>query len=102
MRFIKLIIFFFILLPITAFATIDVLSVNKITKEYYWGDDDSFVGWIGWGNVSGEQFDSIENDLEKSGYTRTYYPYKIETFIIFLIAIIILGKYVKRKKLKSA
>lgn len=101
MKLLTLIIILFILLPITTNATVDILFVNKITKEYYWGNDDSFIGWIGWTNVPGEQFDIAEYDVKKIGYTRTYYPYKVETFIILLIAVLVLVQYVKRRKLRN-
>jgi hypothetical protein len=68
-----------LLLPTTACATVDFLSVNMITKEYYWGDEDNPTGWIGWRSVPEGQLDTAENDLKKLGYTWTHYPYKIES-----------------------
>ena len=36
-----------LLLPVTSYGTVDYLSVNPMTKEYYWGDEDNRTGWIG-------------------------------------------------------
>jgi hypothetical protein len=90
-----------IFLPITAQATVDYLAVNTITKEYYWGDEDHSTGWIGWKFVPEAQLETAEADLKKLGYTRTYYPYKIESLFVSLVVILTLGQYVVRRKLKK-
>lgn len=90
-----------LLLPTTASATVDFLSVNTITKEYYWGDEDNSTGWIGWTSVPEGRLDSAEDDLKKLGYTETFYPYKIESYIASLVLIIVLGLYVVRRKVKK-
>lgn len=85
----------------TAYATVDYLSVNKITKEYYWGDDDNPTGLIGWISVPERQLDTAEDDLKKLGYTRTYYPYKIESYIIAVAMVLTLGAYITIKKVNK-
>jgi hypothetical protein len=90
----------FLLLPMTASATVDFLSANKITKEYYWGDEDHSTGWIGWTSVSEGQLDTAVADLKKLGYTETFYPYKIESYIFSLILILLLGRYIVRTRSK--
>jgi hypothetical protein len=89
-------------LPITAQATVDYLAVNRITKEYYWGDEDHSTGWIGWKFVPEAQLETAEVDLKKLGYTRTYYPYKLESLLVSLVLILTLGQYVVRRKLKKS
>lgn len=74
--------FFALVVPFVSFATVDFLSVNKITKEYYWGDDDRSPGWIGWKYVPEGQLDTAEADLIKLGYSETFYPYKLETYAV--------------------
>lgn len=101
MKLSRLIVMSLILLqPMTAFATVDFLSVNEITKEYYWGDDDHSTGWIGWTVVPEKLLDTAEDDLKKLGYTETFYPYKIESYIAATVLIIMLAQYIIRKKLK--
>lgn len=100
-RSILIIIALVLLLPITSCATVDFLSVNKITKEYYWGDEDNPTGWIGWTSVPEGQLDTAENDLQKLGYTRTYYPYKIESYLASLIMILALGQYIIRRLVRK-
>jgi hypothetical protein len=87
-----------IALPITASATVDFLSVNKITKEYYWGDEDNPTGWIGWRGVPEAQLETAEDDLKKLGYTETFYPYKIESCIASAVLVLTLGQYIIRKR----
>jgi hypothetical protein len=96
-----LIIGLLLLLSTTASATVDFLSVNKITKEYYWGDEDSPTGWIGWTSVPEGQLDTAEDDLKKLGYTETFYPYKIESYIFAALFILSLGQYIIRRKVKK-
>jgi hypothetical protein len=99
MKLLRLIIIGFILsLPMAASATVDFLSANKITKEYYWGDEDNPTGWIGWASIPEGQLDTAENDLKKLGYTETFYPYKIESYIALFVLTLILGLYIIRKK----
>jgi hypothetical protein len=88
-------------LSTTASATVDFLSVNKLTKEYYWGDEDNSTGWIGWTTVPEAQLDTAEYDLKKSGYTETFYPYKIESYIFAALSILGLGQYIIRRKLRT-
>ena len=86
-----------LLLPIASYATLDYLSVNKITKEYYWGGEDNPTGWIGWKRVPEGQFDTAEDDLEKLGYSKTYYPFKIESYIALSIGVLLFGLFIIRK-----
>lgn len=90
-----------LLLPMTVHATVDFLSVNSITKEYYWGDEDNSTGCIGWTYVPEGQLDTAESDLKKLGYTETNYPYKIESYITLLVVVLVLGQYIIRKKVKK-
>lgn len=89
------------LAPITANATVDFLSVNKITKEYYWGDEDHSTGWIGWTSVPETQLDTAEDDFKKLGYTETFFPYKIESSITIVVSILTLALYVIRRRVKK-
>lgn len=85
----------------TVYATVDFLSVNKITKEYYWGDEDNSTGWIGWTPIPEGQLDTAEGDLKKLGYTQTNYPYKIESYIFLFVVVLTLGQHIIRKKVKK-
>lgn len=84
-------------LPSTVSATVAFLSVNKITKEYYWGDEDHSPGWIGWKYVPEGLLDTAEDDLKKLGYTETFYPYKIESYIVSFALVIVIGLYLIRR-----
>lgn len=53
-----LIIGLLLFLTTTASATVNFLSVNQITKEYYWGDEDNSTGWIGWTTVPEVQLET--------------------------------------------
>lgn len=90
-----------LLQPIVTFATVDFLSVNRITKEYYWGDEDSSTGWIGWTNVTEGQIDTTEDDLKKLGYTETKYPYKIELVTVSIIVLILMLQFIVKKIKKN-
>lgn len=87
-----------LLLPGMASATVHFLSVNKITKEYYWEDEDRSPGWIGWTYVPEGQIDTAEDALKKLGYTETSYPFKIESYLALFVLAIMLGSYVFWKK----
>jgi len=90
-----------LLLPIAASATVNFLSVNKITEEYYWGDEDNPTGWIGWTSIPEGQLETAEDYLRKLGYTETFYPYKIESYIASLVFVLALGQYIIRRKIKK-
>lgn len=95
------------IMPLYAWATVDFLSVNKITKEYYWGDEDRSPGWIGWEYVPEGQLDTAEGDLKKLGYTETFYPYKIETCLTVVVLgavtlILLRKKLIVKEPKKSA
>lgn len=97
----RLLLFFLIMsLPVVSYATVDYMAVNHITKEYYWGDDDHRAGWIAWKNVPETQLGTAEEDFIKSGYTRTYYPYKIETAIVLVMGFLFYGLSLFRKRHK--
>jgi hypothetical protein len=85
------------LLPIASYATVDYLAVNHITKEYYWGDDDNGTGWIGWEYIPDGLYETTEADFIKSGYTRTHYPYKIESIIVLAVGALLIGLFIIRK-----
>ena len=102
MKLIRFIILFVVLfLPSIVYATVDFLSVNKITKEYYWRDEDHSTGWIGWTSVPEGELETAEENLIELGYTKTSYPYKIETFIALLVGLMILGLYVVRRRARQ-
>lgn len=73
----------------SVFATADYLCANTITNELYWADDDRPPGWIGW-NVLPENFELLESQLIKNGYSYTSFPYKIEvTIFVFFMSVYI-------------
>lgn len=90
-----------LLLPLTSFATVDYLLANKITKEYYWADEDHSPGWIGWKVVPEVQLDTAVDDLKKLGYTQTFYPYKIETYITILVSTLAAGLYIIKRIVRN-
>lgn len=100
-RYSLLIFLLMLLLPNTLYGTVDYLSVNHVTKEYYWGDEDNRTGWIGWQPIPEGQLDTAEEELRALGYKKTYYPFKIESVVVLTIGILIVGLYFLRKnKLK--
>jgi hypothetical protein len=90
-----------LVLPITAHATVDFLSVNEITKEYYWGDEDRSTGWIGWTIVPETKLETAESELLKRGYTESEYPYKIEFGIALVLLMVVCGQYFVRRRMKK-
>lgn len=90
-----------LLLPISSYGTVDFLSVNHVTKEYYWGDEDHGTGLIGWEAVPEGQLYTAVVDLEEFGYTRTYYPFKIESIATLVTGALVLGVYFLRRKKKK-
>jgi len=88
----------FLLVLSYSYATVDVLYKNNITKEYQYNDND-FYGIIGWQVVSGEGYDSIEQELIKSGYTKTDFPFKVDLiFSAFMLSIIFLIRHIIRNR----
>lgn len=92
-------IYFILLLPISATATVDYLAANNLTKGYYWEDEDHSTGWIGWTYIPESQLETAEVDLIKLDYTETFYPYKIETCLLLIITLLILGVFLSNRKL---
>ena len=77
----------------------DFLAVNHITDEYYWCNEDKFVGWIGWEYVPEDQLNYKEKELIMSGYKETQNPFKIEQAIfVFIILFVLLLILYRRKK----
>ena len=90
-----------ILLPVSAYATVDFLAVNHITKEYYWEEEGSIgTGWIGWEYVPEGQIETAEEDFIKLGYRKADFPYKIESAIFLITGTTLLGFMVRGKRSK--
>ncbi|WP_017733504.1 hypothetical protein [Nafulsella turpanensis] len=87
-----------LLLPVSSYGTVDYLSVNHVTKEYYWGNEDNETGWIGWETVPEGQLDTAEEEFEELGYTRALNPFKIESILILAIGVSVFGIYFFERK----
>ena len=95
--YIFLLVCYFNFLPTISQATVDYLSVNNITKEYYWGDDDHSTGWIGW-EPMGEAYRNLTDaEIEQKGYTKTNNPFKIEMCLFFAFILIVSAALFMRK-----
>lgn len=88
-----------LLLPITSYGTVDYLSVNHITKEYFWGDEDNRTGWVGWEPVPEGQLATAEKEFRALGYERTSYPFKIESSIVLALGVVFLGLFFFKKRM---
>jgi len=92
--------FFLFFLSFTAFATVNYLTVNHITKELYWaetggGNGEGFIGW----EVIPERshYDDLQKYLDL-GYTYTEFPYKLDILAALIILLPLLIFLIRRKK----
>ncbi|MFS4492683.1 hypothetical protein [Maribacter sp. 2308TA10-17] len=92
----------FVFFSAKAFATVEWLAVNHITKELYWAETDHPEGFIGWEVIpEGKYQDALELYTAK-GYTQTTYPFKLETLLAIVVLVFLISLYLRFKKKKRA
>jgi len=95
-----ILVFFLFFSYFNAFATVEYLTINHITKELYWaetggGNGEGFIGW----EVIPER--SHHDDLQKYldlGYTYTRFPYKLDILAGLIVLFPPILLIIRRKK----
>lgn len=91
----------FMLCGAHAFATVEWLTVNHITKELYWAETDQPEGFIGWEVIPEGKYHNALEMYSNRGYTETTYPFKLET-VSALVLVVLVFLYFRLKKKKRA
>jgi len=87
----------------SSFSTVDILYVNYLTKEYQYSDN-GCSGFIGWSaiKVDGSLYDKEETKLIYAGYSKMFFPYKIELLLLTFIILILIAFKITRHRLNKS
>jgi hypothetical protein len=88
-----------LLLSSYAFATVDYLAVNHLTKQLYWADADNSPGLIGWTNIPEGKLEYNGIEYLNDGFTFTNNPYLIEELILIAVGLIIITQRIRKRLL---